>query len=100
MPTVNYEVSGELSAPEDFTNGVYEMLREKSKLHLVAVRTDVDDLAMKRGDSNTIEFDLRIREIILLNNALVVSGYMFKGSEQGEWISIEVTDRARFSTFT
>ena len=98
MSTVNYEVSGELSAPDDFTNGVYEMLREKS-IHLVAVRTDVDDLAMKRGDSNTIEFDLHIREIIR-HNTLVVSGYMFNGSEQGPWISIEVTDRARFSIFT
>ena len=96
VSTSTYEVTGEQSAPEDFKIYLYGMLRDNTKLHITARRTDIDDLAARRGDTTDIEFEFLVREIYYYGDDLAVNGLMYTDGQKGSWILMEVTDRVRF----
>ena len=100
MSTMKYEVIGELNAPDDFNTAVLGTLQKRSMLPITARRTDVDDLAAKRGDSDIIEFDLLVRATHIVDDTFVIGGYMHKNGKKGSYISIEVTDRVRFDVIS
>jgi len=100
MSTRQYEIIGEHSAPEDFKNYMYRtLLAGKNKLHIAARRTDADELAEHRGDTDIIEFDLLVRETTHIeHDTLYIGGYRYDDEVNSGWVHIEVTDRIRFDT--
>lgn len=96
MPTLSYEVIGEHSAPDDFKAYVSRTFGQTKQLHIIAQQTTNDELAARRGNTNTqIEFDLSVSETYH-GDDLVICGFMYVDGVRGNWIVIEVKDRVRF----
>lgn len=88
LTTNSYEVTGELSAPQDFIDGIHRTrLAHSETIQLTAKRIDVDELAARRGESDTqIEFEFIIGITDETESNPAVSGRM--DAANGKWILI------------
>jgi hypothetical protein len=91
-----FEVSGEYRSPQDFEEYLYNTLiaqrdQEKS-LAISGVQVDLDELAVRRGDSpQTVDLEIRIHEIYIGTEGQLV---FVAGQHVGtyEWIRLDVKD--------
>lgn len=88
MTTTHFEVTGEQRAPQDFIDDIHRTrLAHIERITLTAKRIDVDELAARRGESDTqIEFEFIIGITDETESNPAVSGRM--DTENGKWILI------------